>query len=247
MSATALRPAEDAAAAPAVVLERLSRRYGRQLVLHAISLEVAPGRVVVLRGRNGSGKTTFLRVLATRLRPSRGRGRVFGFDLVRDGGEVRRRIAYLSALGGSYGALTGRENLRLAARLRSMPDGERLEAALERVGLAGDGDKPVRTYSSGMKKRLALARLLLGDAALWLLDEPYTALDAEGRAVVDALLSEARAAGRTVLVASHEPERLAGVADGVLELELGQLRRVPTAARQRAEGGAVVAATEEAW
>lgn len=224
--------------APAVALRDLSRRYGRQPVLRGISLEVAAGRLVVLRGRNGSGKTTLLRLLATRLRPSRGSGRIFGFDLVRDGHEVRRHIAYLGALGGSYGALTGRENLRLTARLRGSP--APLEAALARVGLADEADRPVRTYSSGMKKRLALARLLLDEAPLWLLDEPFTALDADGRALVDQLLREARAEGRTILVASHEPERLGAIVDGTLELEQGRLR--PAEARPDAAAPAAALA-----
>lgn len=209
---------------PALELDGLARRYGREWVLRDVSLRVAPGRLVALRGRNGSGKTTLLRVLATRLRPSRGRARVHGCDLLRDGHEARRLCAFLSVLGGNYPALTGRENLRLAARLRDRRDPP-VEAALARVGLDAHGDRIVRTYSSGMKKRLGLARTLLADARVWLLDEPYAALDEEGRALVDGLLREARAEGRTVLLASHEADRVAPLVNGTLELDGGRIRR----------------------
>lgn len=229
-AAAAPRPAAAVAeptpppAAPALELDGLARRYGREWVLRDVSLRVAQGKLVALRGRNGSGKTTLLRVLATRLRPSRGRVRVHGCDVLRDGHEARRLCAFLSVLGGNYPALTGRENLRLAARLRDRRDPP-VEAALARVGLEAHGDRVVRTYSSGMKKRLGLARTLLSDARVWLLDEPYAALDEEGRALVDGLLTEARAEGRTVLLASHEADRIAPLVDGALELDGGRIRR----------------------
>lgn len=212
---------------PAVELEAVDRRWGRERVLRGVSLEVAAGRIVALRGRNGSGKTTLLRMLATRLRPSAGRGRIFGHDLVREAAQVRRRTAYLSVQSGSYGPLTARENLRLAATLAGTPE-DRVEAALRRLGLEPHGDRLVRVFSSGMKRRLSLARLLLTDADLWLLDEPYASLDDDGRALVDGLLDEAREEGRTVLVASHEPARLTGRADATVELDNGLLRGVAT-------------------
>ena len=218
--------ASAAAGQPAVALDGLGRRYGRQFVLRDVHLEVAPGRVVVLSGSNGAGKTTLLRVLATRLRPSRGSGRVFGFDLVRDAAAVRGCVAYLGVLGGSHPALSARENLRLTAALY----GERadaedvVDALVVRVGLARAADKLVREYSSGMKKRLAVARLLLTGAPLWLLDEPYAALDEEGKALIDELLRTARADGRTVILASHEVERSGALADAVVEVVGGGIR-----------------------
>lgn len=216
--------------APAVQLMELERRYGRQVVLQGVNLEVSAGRVVVLGGSNGAGKTTLLRVLSTRLRPSRGHGSVFGHDLVRDAAEVRRRIAYLSVFGGSYPMLTAAENLELAARLygRSADPSD----LLARVGLAEVGGKLVRTFSSGMKKRLGVARLLLADASLWLLDEPYAALDDEGKGLIDRLLEGARSEGRTVLVASHELERCARFADALLTLDGGRLLVAPKGPRR---------------
>ena len=205
----------------AVDLEDLARRYGAAYVLRGVNLKITPGRTLVLRGGNGAGKTTLLRVLSTRLRPSRGGGRVLGFDLVREASQIRERIAYLSVFGGAYGALSARENLALAARLygKHAP----LDEYLGRVGLADARDKLVRTFSSGMKKRLGIARLLLADADLWLLDEPYTALDEAGRELIDTLLVTAKAEGKTVVMASHELERSAQFADRIVSLEGGVL------------------------
>lgn len=217
-----LNPATTRDDTPAVRLERLGRRYGSQLVLTDVSLTVAAGRLVVLHGPNGAGKTTLLRVLATRLRPSRGSGEVFGFDLVREGHEVRERTALLGVYGGAYPALTARENLRLAASLYGTRS-DAVEGILAEVGLVTSGDKLVRTFSSGMKKRLALARLRLAPARLWLLDEPYAALDESGKQLVDWFLGEARREGKTVLLASHELERVEPLADAVLQVEEGAI------------------------
>lgn len=213
----------------AVELVALGRKYGPEYVFRDLNLSVTPGKVVVLCGGNGSGKTTLLKVLATRLRPTQGRGAVFGFDLVKRSAEVRRHVAYVSVLGGHYAALSAIENLRLAATLygynrREVTEAE-LSGKLEAVGLLAAKGKLVRAFSSGMKKRLALARLLLADADLWLLDEPYAALDDEGKKLVDDLLVSARLQGRTIIVASHEVEHAAQYADSVLQLEGGSLRR----------------------
>lgn len=207
----------------AIELRGLSRRYGAHLVLRDVNLRVSTGKRVVLKGDNGAGKTTLLRVLSTRLRPSRGAGSVFGFDLAKEGAEVRRRVAYLSVLGGAYGTLTALENLRLAAALYGQKsDKGRLEARLEEVGLYHARDKRVREFSSGMRKRLGVARLLLSDAELWLLDEPYAALDEGGKGLVDNLLISA--VGKTVVTASHDLERSVKFADAVLEIADGHVR-----------------------
>ena len=206
----------------AVELGGLARRYGAAYVLKDVNLRVARGRTLVLRGGNGAGKTTLLRVLSTRLRPSRGSGRVFGFDLVREAHRVRERVAYLSVFGGAYGALTAKENLVFSARLYGQPVG-RVDRLLEQVGLGDARDRLVRTFSSGMKKRLGVARVLLSDADLWLLDEPYAALDEEGQNLIDALLVNAKAEGKTVLMASHDLERSARFADRVLDVRGGTL------------------------
>lgn len=219
--------AAGAGSALAISLRGVVRRMGRDTVLRGIDLDVAPGRLVVLRGSNGSGKTTLLRLLATRLRPHAGAGRLFGHDLVREADAARARVALLGAAGGSYPVLTGRENLRLALALAGRPRADGAVAdALERVGLGAAADKQVRFYSSGMKKRLGLARQLLVDPDLWLLDEPYAALDEEGKRLVDVCLAEAKGRGRTVLLASHEQDRNDLAPDAVVELAGGRLRLV---------------------
>ncbi len=214
----------------AIELNALDRRYGAFYVLRDLNLTVTAGKVVVLQGGNGSGKTTLLKVLSTRLTPSRGSGRVFGFDLSRESAQVRERVAYLQVLGGSYGTLTALENLRLAAQLyQTSTDPDVLGTLIDDVGLSDARDQLVRTFSSGMKKRLGIARLLLADADLWLLDEPYAALDEEGKRLIDALLVRAKHEAKTVVMASHELERSARFADSVLRIAQGQLFSVPRA------------------
>lgn len=208
----------------AVELHDLSRRYGALYVLRDINLTVSAGKTVVLRGGNGAGKTTFLRLLSSKLRPSRGGGKVFGHDLVKEAAQVRSQIAYLTVLGGSYGTLSALENLDFAAKLYGKRlSQEALARTLEHVGLGDAKDKLTRTFSSGMKKRLGVARLLRSDANLWLLDEPYAALDEGGKTLIDDLLVKAKAEGKTVMMASHDLARSARFADSILELRQGQL------------------------
>jgi len=216
----------------AIRLRGVVHGYGGPPVLASLDLDVTAGRVVALHGPNGAGKTTLLRLLATRLRPARGEAQVLGCDVVRDAHRVRALIALLPVYGGAYGALSGRENLRLAVALRGGDPGRApIGEALEGVGLADAGDHLVRAYSSGMRKRLALARLSLADAPVWLLDEPYAALDEEGQALVDRMIAGARSDGRTVLVASHDLARSLATADAVVEMSAGRLKVI---ARPRA-------------
>lgn len=213
---------------PAIQLTGLTRRMGNQPVLRGVDLEVATGRLVVLRGGNGAGKTTLLKVLATRLRPTGGTARLFGFDVLKESAEVRKRMGMLSVMGGSYPVLSARENLQMAADLAGK-ERAAVPALLELVGLADAAEKYVRTYSSGMKKRLGLARLMLVDPELWLLDEPYAALDDAGKLLVDDVVGRARERGRTLLMASHESDRDALQPDAVLQLHDGRLRLAPEA------------------
>ena len=224
-----------------IELTNLSRRYGAAYVLKDVNLTVSAGKTVVLRGGNGAGKTTLLRVLSSKLRPSRGGGKIFGHDLVKEGAQVRSRVAYLTVLGGSYGTLSALENLAFAAKLYGKrSDGPTLERALERVGLLAAKDKLARTFSSGMTKRLGVARLLLSDASLWLLDEPYAALDERGKILIDDLLVSAKEEGKTVVMASHDLARSAGFADAILTLEQGQLTASADAARAPGKGAAAL-------
>jgi len=209
---------------PAVHTTDLARLFAGNPALVGVSVRVDPARVVALTGPNGAGKTTLLRILATAIRPSYGHAAIDGLDLDRDAALVRERTAYLSHATGLYDDLTARENLAFAATLLGTPEpGARVERALADVGLRGAADLRVRTFSAGMRKRLALGRILLGRASVVLLDEPYAALDAEGMALVDLLLDAWREAGVSVMVASHVTERLSAAADGTIRLAGGMV------------------------
>ena len=210
---------------PAVATTDLARLFAGSPALAGVSLRVEAGRTVALLGPNGAGKTTLLRLLATAIRPSYGRASVDGFDVDRESALVRERVAYLSHATGLYDDLSARENLRFAAVMLGTSDAtERVERALGDVGLAGRAEDRVRDFSAGMRKRLALGRILLGAASLVLLDEPYAALDGDGMALVDQLLVAWREVGVTVLMAFHTTERFEALLDGRVTLERGLVR-----------------------
>jgi heme exporter protein A len=208
----------------AVETEELGRRYGRRWALARVNLTLPQRSVTMLAGPNGAGKSTLLRVLATAIRPDHGTARVAGHDVRRERQEVRRRVALLDHHGHHYEALTARENLEVAARLMGRTDDEtRIESLLSRVGLEARADDPVSTFSAGMRKRLALARVLLQDAAVALLDEPYGELDPAGFRLLDRIIGEMREAGATVLMATHLVERGRALCDHGIVLEGGPL------------------------
>lgn len=209
---------------PAVLLEGVSRRFGRTWALRSVDLRVARGELLAVTGPNGAGKSTLLKILATLLDPSEGEVRVLGHDPGRRTDRIREQVGFLSARGYLYDELTARENLRFAALMSNVTDWrERAAEVLERVGLTRAADLRVGGYSSGMRRRLALARLLLRPLEMVLLDEPYASLDAGGVALVDEVVEEIRAAGRTVLLASHQWGRTLEASDRVLVLEDGRL------------------------
>jgi heme exporter protein A len=209
---------------PAVATHELARLFGRSAALAGVSMRVATGRTIALLGPNGAGKTTLLRILATSLRPSFGRAEIESIDIVARPDEARRRVAYLSHATGLYDDLTAAENLVFSATMRAVPEPRAAVArALGEVGLTVDADRRVRTFSAGMRRRLALGRLLLSDGSVVLLDEPHAALDADGMALVDRLLQRWHEAGVTILVASHQAERVTLLADGWARLDSGLL------------------------
>jgi len=217
---------------PAIDTEGLSRRFGSHDALRDVTLTLAPSSVLLIAGPNGAGKTTLLRLLATALRPSRGRGSVFGRDLVREADAVRRLTVLVGVGGGAYGALTGTENLAFAAAMGRAPAGpSEIASLLERVGLSRAAGRPVRTYSQGMRRRLALARAWLLRPRLLLLDDPFGGLDAEGAALVAALVAEVRASGGAAVLAAAEWQRGLSLADRVVALAEG--RQVDAADVQR--------------
>src|SRR5947208_6901337 len=163
----AVSPAVEAA--PAVELDGLARSYGERAVLRDLSFRLEAGRTLLVLGPNGAGKSTLLRVLATLLRPHGGRVRVLGRELPREGWAVRGRLGLVAHEPLLYRDLSGRENLRYHARLFGTPL-SRVDELLERVGMAGRADEPVRTLSRGMVQRLAVCRAVLHRPELLLLD-----------------------------------------------------------------------------
>ncbi|HET9324904.1 MAG TPA: ABC transporter ATP-binding protein [Gaiellaceae bacterium] len=180
----------------------LGRRFGGRPVLSGVDLDLDQGGFLLVTGPNGSGKTTLLRLLAGLLAPTSG-----SLEVVAD----RNRVGFLGHESLLYGELTALENLDLYGRLYRVPERrERTGMLLERFGLWEARNERAATYSKGMLQRLALCRTLLHDPELLLMDEPFSALDAEG---VDLLHAELADHGpRTVVVASHQPERIAGLA-----------------------------------
>ncbi|MGH9464691.1 MAG: heme ABC exporter ATP-binding protein CcmA [Thermoanaerobaculia bacterium] len=214
--------------APVIQALALARRFGRRWALAHIDLEVQEGEALLLTGPNGSGKTTLLRLLVGLLAPSHGELRVFGLEPARERVSVRRRTAVLAHDLWLYPRLSAGETLRLWRRLggerSATGDGERRVAELlAGVSLGESGSLPVGAFSAGMRKRLALARLRAERPRLLLLDEPFAALDAEGKALVAAWLAAQRAEGVTLIVASHALERAVPLCDRAVRLEAGQL------------------------
>jgi heme exporter protein A len=198
----------------------VARRFGQRWALRGVSMEVRPGEVVGVMGHNGSGKSTLLRVLSTVLKPSVGEGWVFGHHLVRDPIAVRAAIGFLAHSPGLYDDLSAWENLLFAVRMLGA-DESTIAPVLERVGLWRERNERVRGYSAGMQRRVALARLMLGQPRLLLLDEPYNNFDADGIALVNDVIQEARDRDGAALVVLHDRRQGAQVLDRIVELARG--------------------------
>jgi heme exporter protein A len=207
------------AAAPAIELAGLTRRYGERIALQDVTLSLPAGATLVVFGPNGAGKSTLLRVLATLLRPHAGTARVLGHALPDEGWAVRGRIGLLGHAPLLYRDLSGRENLAFHARLHGVPL-ERAWELLERVGLSARADDKVHTYSRGMVQRLAVCRAVLHDPEVLLLDEPRANLDPAAADLVEPLIGAA--SGRTRIVTSHDPAGGLAEADLALGLRAGR-------------------------
>jgi heme exporter protein A len=213
-------PSSDAA----IETVGLSRRYGRRWALVDVSITIERGSAVMVAGRNGSGKSTLFRVLSTAIRPDLGTVRVEGFDVRKNRYEVRSRIALLSHYSYLYEALSAFENLQVVAQLLRLPSNRQdLLPFLARVHLEKRADDAVMTFSAGMRKRLSLARVLLQNAAIVFLDEPYGQLDPAGFVFVDHMVEELVRRGATVLMATHQVDRAATLCRDGLMLDAGRV------------------------
>jgi heme exporter protein A len=204
---------------PAIELDGLERRYGERLALAGVSVSVPRGATLAVLGANGAGKTTLLRVLAGLLRPHGGTARVLGAELPRERWKVPGRVGYLGHDPLLYRELSGRENLAYHAALHGVGR-ERIERLLAAVGMERRADEPVRDLSRGMVQRLAVARTVLHDPELLLLDEPRANLDPAAAERLEPLIG--RESGRTRVLVSHDVEGALAESDLALGLKAGR-------------------------
>ena len=202
-----------------IALEGVERRYGERVALGGVSVSVADGQTLVVFGANGAGKTTLLRVLAGLLRPHAGTATVLGAALPAQAWKLRGRVGFLGHEPLLYRELTPRENLRFQARLHGVEQ-ERVDAALEAVGMAARADDPVVELSRGMVQRVAAARAVLHDPPLLLLDEPWAGLDPAAVERLEPLIG--RGSGKTRVVVTHDVAGGLEEADVALGLKRGR-------------------------
>jgi len=200
--------------------ENIDKRYGGLYALRRVSLEIASGECVVLAGRNGSGKTTFLRIAAGLTRPTAG-----AVSFPKSSGESGGKLApagFVAHATMVYDELTAEENLLLFARLQGIAEPvTRAEALLREVGLADRRSTLVRTFSRGMRQRVAIARALLNEPAVVLLDEPTTGLDPQGASWFAQTLRRLRDSGRTILISLHAESEVSSLATRAIRLDAG--------------------------
>lgn len=206
--------------APGLHAAGLVRRFGEREALAGVSVRLPTGKTLGVFGPNGAGKTTLLRVLATLLRPHAGEVSVVGCELPKEEHLARADVGFLGHEPLLYRDLTPRENLGFHARLRELPAG-RVEQMLDAVGMTRRADDPVRELSRGMVQRVAVARALLHEPKLLLLDEPYTGLDPAARELLEPLIG--RASGRTRVLVTHDIDAGLAECDIALGLRAGRV------------------------
>jgi heme exporter protein A len=195
------------------------------VVLRSLDFTVQRGEFVAILGPNGAGKTTFLRILSSLSSPTMGRVRIAGQDLPRQASAVRRNLGVVSHLPLLYGDLTAEENLQFYGRMYSVPQMEQsIAKVLDTVGLASRRRDLVRTFSRGMQQRLAIARAVLHEPDVLLLDEPHTGLDQDACEMLDTVLRQVAARGRTVVMTSHDLTRIEDLASRFDVLSRGTIR-----------------------
>ncbi len=208
--------------------QEISKTYGYYQVLREVNLEVGCGECYALFGPNGAGKTTLLRILATLQRPTTGRFEILGRDGLRERDTVRATLLLLAHGCHLYEDLNAWENMQFALALRGLSLAQRqVKAVLDRVAIGAFADMKVRFFSAGMKKRLALAKAMLAQPKVLLLDEPFSTLDKAGIEILKQFILETLARGGGVLMATHNQEKAAEVAKRAGVLSHGALKPVP--------------------
>jgi daunorubicin resistance ABC transporter ATP-binding subunit len=227
----------------AIVVEGLRKRFGQVVALDGIDFVVPAGTVLGLLGPNGAGKTTTVRVLTTTAHPDGGIARVLGIDVVQHPAAVRARIGLAGQFAAVDENLTGRENLRMVGRLAHLPRPDiasRSRDLLERFDLSDAADRPVRTYSGGMRRRLDLAAALVHRPPVLFLDEPTTGLDPQSRAGVWELIGELVDDGATVLLTTQYLEEADRLADRIVLVDDGRVIAEGTAPELKSRFGSTV-------
>jgi ABC-2 type transport system ATP-binding protein len=216
----------DSTGNAAILIEGLTKSFGQVKALRGIDLIVPRGSVLSVLGPNGAGKTTTIRILTTLLRPDSGRALVEGWDVVREAREVRRVIGLAGQSPAVHDELTGRENLEIVARLYHLGRAvavARARELLEQFGLTDAANRPAKTYSGGMKRRLDLAASLVGRPAVLFLDEPTAGLDPAARITMWSVVRELVSAGTTLLLTTQYLEEADALADQVVVIDHGQV------------------------
>ena len=213
---------EISPASCAVVVTNLVKQFGRFAALRGVTAEFAVGRLYAILGDNGAGKTTLLRTLAGLSRPTRGSVSLFGSKDVR---AVCAQVGYMAHPSLLYDEMSGMENLGYFARLYGITDDQRCADAIRAVKLDPGLERPVGQYSQGMRQRMSLARALLNDPRILLLDEPFSNVDIRSAHEMVGLLVEMRNAGKTIFVVTHQAALLEKAADEFVWMEAGQIVR----------------------
>ena len=212
-------------AGPIITVTNLIKQFGRFAALRGVSASFDPGRLYAILGDNGAGKTTLLRVLAGLVRPTRGTVAMLGAS---DPRTVCREFGYMAHPSLLYDEMSGMENLRYFAQLYGLKGDGRCVEIIAAVGLDPELRRPVGQYSQGMRQRMSLARALLHDPRILLLDEPFSNVDIRSAREMVKLLAHMRGGGKTVFVVTHQASLLDGAADEFVWMEAGQIvKRTP--------------------
>ncbi len=226
----------DLSTPPVIVLDNLVKFFGRFAAIRGISASFAPGRLYVVLGDNGAGKSTLLRIVAGLMEPSQGSFTLLGTT---DHRKVAHRVGYMGHAPLLYDELSGMENLRYFAGLYGLDDDTVCRKAMQMVGLDPELSRRIGQYSQGMRQRLSLARAVLHDPELILLDEPFSNVDVHSAHEMAAVLGRVRDEGKTLFVVTHQAALMEDVADEFVHMAAGQIvarkEAVRTAAASNAE------------
>ena len=224
----------DTSLQPVIVLQNLVKFFGRFAALRDITDSFAPGRLYVVVGDNGAGKSTLLRIVAGLMQPSQGSVTLLGAKTAR---EVAHRIGYMGHAPLLYDELSGMENLRYFGGLYGLQDETTCRNAMQMVGLDPELSRRIGQYSQGMRQRLSLARAVLHDPELMLLDEPFSNVDVHSAREMAAVLGRVRDRGKTIFVVTHQAPLMEGVANEFVRMAAGQIVQRETMPRNAVAAG----------